>query len=198
VAYWGAKEGFITAGHVAEKANTVFYQPRYSKLNNWEVGVTAVVSEYAKMARTDSAFLDKDPESVEMNAGSIWKGTEESYTVTGPAPAPELDQVVFMQGAAMLKEQGGQIAAVDVTVKFEDGGVLEKQCLATYTSKEGDSGAPVYRKADDSNVELIGLNVGVTDADHVTPKPPAGTYAVISLWENIASELHVELKKGGA
>jgi hypothetical protein len=185
--------GFVTAGHVAMKKGNVFYQPGRGPGN--KVGAAEVVSAYKTKATSDSAFIPTARTGAKVRACSIWKdGNSAYYTVTGAAEPPAKDTDVFMQGPEEEEERAGQIAAQDVTVTFERGGVLEHQILATYASREGDSGAPVYLKDSDSDVRLVGLNVGVTDPEHVTPSPPAGSqYAIISPWACIASELHVTL-----
>lgn len=194
VATRAGQDGFVTAGHVADHAGTVFYQPRQSNVNNWTAGTTVQVSAYGARAASDSAFL-ADNTGGNLAPRAIWKSNNSNYTVTRAAPDPALGTTVYMQGAALVAERSGQVAGTDVSVTFEDSGVLEHQVLASYDSREGDSGAPVYLKGPDPNVELIGLNVGTTEAGFAQPPPdpaypPAGHgYAVISLWRHIVTDL---------
>jgi hypothetical protein len=193
--------GFVTAGHVAAPAGTVFYQPRISNMNNWTAGTTAVVSGYAVNAQSDSAFLrDGTVPPGSITRSRIWRSANSQYTVAG-VTVPVVNTAVFMQGAALAAERSGIICAVGATIRFADGGVLTGQCLASYRSREGDSGAPVYVKGADPQVSLIGLNVGATEPQYIDPPinpvayPPAddGTYAIISPWANVAAELGVTL-----
>jgi hypothetical protein len=192
--------GFVTAGHVAYHPNTIFYQPRKSDMNNWKAGTTLTVSAFQQKADSDSAFLQTDT-SGRVETCAIWKDASSAYTVTGVAASPALGTAIFMQGAAIVKERTGKVAAVDVTVTFEGGGMLEHQLLATYYSRPGDSGAPVYIKGSNPNVQLVGLNVGAASPEDADPKPDEqmypperqGWYAIISPWNNIASDLQVTL-----
>jgi hypothetical protein len=183
--------GFVTAGHVAAPVGTEFYQPRLSDRNDWRAGKTAKISEFATKANSDSAFL-ADGTGGQISLKQIWRAKTASYTVTGPADAG-LGVEVYMQGNSLVGERQGKIVAVNVSVSFEDGGVLDDQLLASYESREGDSGAPVYVKHDDTHVGLVGLNVGSTLAKDVHPKPPDGEYAVISRWARIAADIGVAL-----
>ena len=196
----GTTDGFVTAGHVATKIGTQIYQPNANQ-ERYLAGNTMTVSAWDTKADSDSAFVSIKDTPATIQRNEIWKSSDTRYTVTGVAPPPALDDEVYMQGAAKAKERKGRIVALDVSVKFEEGGVLDHQLLANYVSESGDSGAPVYRKQDDSNVELIGLNVGSTEPQYVNPAPdphryppPAGgEYAVISPWLNIAADLNVAL-----
>jgi hypothetical protein len=188
--------GFVTAGHVVESVGTKVYQPQVSGQNDWLAGTTAVVSGYAGTADSDSAFLTND---APMDDKKIWRTNTTTYTVTGTSPVPALGTTVFMQGASTkTAERSGEIAGTDVTVNFVDGGVLRHQCVATYGSADGDSGAPVYLK---DPVLLVGLNVGATEARYIDPAPDEHTYppvrdeyAIISPWANIERDLGVVLR----
>ncbi|MBV9445899.1 MAG: hypothetical protein JO345_08395 [Streptosporangiaceae bacterium] len=171
----GGNAGFVTAGHVADQNGTTFYQPRQSSVNDWMAGTTSAVTAFLGQASSDSAFLaaatlQSTSTQVGVQYNSIWKNANSNYTVTGVAAPPTVGDQVSMQGAALLAERNGQIAAVDATIAFQGGGTLDHQLLATYQSREGDSGAPVYRKLNDPNVELIGLNVGAVDTSTM-PNP---------------------------
>jgi hypothetical protein len=191
VAKLGAQDGFVTAGHVAGNVGDSLYQPEDKQA--WLAGTVEVVSAYQANAPSDSAFLAG---RTDLSRHKIWKGDTTQYTVTGTvgglAPGAEL----FMQGAALVKERTGQLALTNVTVNFGDTGVLTDQWLATYDSRSGDSGAPVYVKVGDANVRLAGLNVGATELQYVNPKPDGhqyppenGEYAIISPWANLVADL---------
>jgi hypothetical protein len=192
----GGGSGLVTAGHVAEAAGRVCYQPRrHDPPDTWAAGTVAVVSNYLGVAETDSAFLDVAPGQT-LTQNSIWKSTTERYTVTGTV-TPALGDEVSMQGAARAAERHGQICATSASVTFMDTGTLNNQYLARYASHDGDSGAPVYVKDAGLNVRLVGLNVGIAAPEDVHPPvghgyPPVnGHYAIISKWARIEAELGV-------
>lgn len=192
----GGQLGYVTAGHVADAVNVQFYQPRQSNHNDWRSGIVQVISGYAVQANSDSAFL-ADSTGGQITRNRIWKGSNTQYTVTSTV-APGLGTAVFMQGAGLVAERTGLICATAATVTFDDGGVLDNQYLATYRSREGDSGAPVYTKGADPNVSLVGLNVGAAAPGDVTPAvnqatyPPVNnSYAVISPWAQVEADLGV-------
>jgi hypothetical protein len=188
--------GYVTAGHVADAVAVQFYQPRHSDHNNWQSGVVQVISGYAVRANSDSAFL-ADSTGGQITRNRIWKGNNAQYTVTGVV-VPVPGTAVSMQGAAMAAERSGVICSAAATVTFDDGGILDNQYLATYRSRDGDSGAPVYVKGADPSVSLVGLNVGAAAPGDVAPAvnavtyPPANnTYAVISPWAHVEADLGV-------
>lgn len=189
--------GVITAGHVVGTINATVYQPRQSDMNNWEIGRATRISDYLNQARSDSAFvkLNTDISSTERR---IWKSSNTQYTVADTGTV-QLGDTVYMQGAATAQtERTGRICSVNATVRFEDGGVLTHQYLATYLTRVGDSGAPVYAKGVDPEVTLIGINVGGTEIQDIQAGAPNtntypangdSRYAVISQWENVLLDL---------
>jgi hypothetical protein len=191
VAKLGAKDGFVTAGHVAGNVGDSLYQPEFK--STWLAGTVDVVSAYQVNASSDSAFLIG---GTELSRHKIWQGNEAQYTVTGTAGGLALGTDLFMQGAALVAERTGELALTNVTVRFDDGGVLTNQWLATYDSRSGDSGAPVYVKDGGTNVRLVGLNVGAAAVGNVNPVPNGvtyppvdGGYGVISPWANVVADL---------
>jgi hypothetical protein len=203
VASRGGQQGFVTCGHVVVNADAEVYQPRQSTVNDWLVGTATVVSNYTGTANSDSAFVTA-VDTVALSPLTIWKGSSALYTVTG-LRVPGLGQAVSMQGASnKTTERFGVIAGANVTVNFADGGVLQGQLLANYLSSDGDSGAPVYVKTNDTEVELVGLNVGGTEPQYTNPQPnqgtypPAsnGTYAIISPWASIEHDLGLDPLNG--
>jgi hypothetical protein len=192
----GGQLGYVTAGHVADAVGVQFYQPRHSNHNDWRSGIVQVISGYAVQAGSDSAFLT-DSTNGQITRNRIWKGNNAQYTVTGVV-VPVLGAAVSMQGAGLIAERSGVICSTAATVTFDDGGVLNNQYLATYRSREGDSGAPVYVKGADPNVSLVGLNVGAAAPGDVAPAvnqvtyPPANnSYAIISPWASIEADLGI-------
>jgi hypothetical protein len=191
--------GFVTCGHVVEGVGVEVFQPRQSTAHDWLVGRSTVVSDYAGNAASDSAFVTR---AHGVTAGlTIWKSSSTTYTAIGIYDAPEPGTQVSMQGASTKTTlRTGDICAKNVTVRFSDGGVLRDQLLANYLSVAGDSGAPVfYPLGDGTSVLLVGLNVGAAQPGDTTPQPvgrrtaPDGTYAVISTWRNVESDLELTL-----
>ncbi|WP_233838083.1 S1 family peptidase [Paraburkholderia sp. ZP32-5] len=191
--------GFVTCGHVAVREDVRVYQPRQSQANDWLVGQVVAVSGYASIASSDSAFVSC---VTGIRERAIWKSNGTEYTVDGIYDAPARGVAVAMQGASTQTTlRTGVICAKNVTVTFDDQGVLTDQLLANYRSSGGDSGAPVFYVADGASVYMVGLNVGATLADHADPQPdqgewpPAdnGTYAVISPWMNVERDLDLTL-----
>jgi hypothetical protein len=190
------KSGFVTAGHVVSPVGTAVYQPQKSTVNNWLVGSSVKVTDFAGTANSDSAFVELAGEAT-ITADAIWKSSASVYTKTGISD-PVLGTDVFMQGAStQTTERPGKIAGKDVTVTFEDGGTLLHQLLANYLSAAGDSGGPVYVKGVDPSVLLVGLNVGAAfpqdtnpPPNEVTYPPPAnGRYGIISPWAAVVADL---------
>jgi hypothetical protein len=189
--------GFVTCGHVVGQAGVDVYQPRQSSTNNWLAGRSTVVSNYTGHAASDSAFVALAG-GVAMTPAAIWK----SYQAIGIYDAPAPGTAVSMQGASTQTTlRSGIVCGKNVTVTFADGGVLSNQLLANYLSTTGDSGAPVFYPLDGTSVLLVGLNVGATQPAYTNPPPnpavypPAsnGTYAVISPWSNVESDLGLSL-----
>lgn len=187
--------GVITAGHVVGAINNSVYQPMQSNRNNWEIGIVTHISDYTGNALSDSAFVQLNDEGEPFQ---IWKNAKSRYIVTGTGTA-QVGGAVLMQGASIKTlERPGVICSTNATVRFSDGGVLSDQYLATYLTRNGDSGAPVYIKNMDPNVTLIGINVGGTEFQYIEEGAPDqntyppnkdGMYAVISKWDNILGDL---------
>lgn len=191
----GGQLGFVTAGHSAGKVGRRCYQPNRPP-NTRKVGVTAVISAFETRAHSDSAFLSDETHG-QLTRNEIWRTTGTQYTVTGVA-TPALGDTVYMQGAEDPGERQGLVSVLSATVTFEDGGILDDQYLANYLSLSGDSGAPVYVKDANPNVRLVGLNVGACAPGDANPTPnqhtypPANnTYAIISKWARIETDLGV-------
>jgi len=191
----GGQLGFVSTGHTAGKVGKVCYQPNRPP-KTYKAGRTVVISNFGTQAYSDSAFFS-DETGGQLARNRIWKTTGTQYTVTGVA-TPALGDTVYMQGAEDPGERQGLISVISATVTFDDGGILDDQYLANYLSLSGDSGAPVYVKDADPNVRLVGLNVGSTPPGDANPQPnqhtypPAsGTYAVISKWTRIETDLGV-------
>jgi hypothetical protein len=190
--------GFVTCGHVVERVGIDVFQPRQSTARDRLVGRSTVVSNYAGNAASDSAFVTL-AHGVAADR-TIWKSSSTTYTAIGIYDAPEPGTAVSMQGASTQTTlRTGDICAKNVTVTFSDGGVLSDQLLANYVSVTGDSGAPVFYPLDGTSVLLVGLNVGAALPADTHPQPvgrptaPNGTYAVISPWRNVESDLELTL-----
>ena len=194
----GDRAGFVTCGHVAVRADTRLYQPRNSNAHDWLAGTVVAVSDYQDRASSDSAFVAS---ATDIRKHAIWKSSSADYTVDGIYDSPAAGIAVAMQGASTkTKLRDGVICAKNVTVTFEDRGVLTGQLLANYLSAEGDSGAPVFHVAGETSVFLVGLNVGVTAPEHADPRPDPhewppckGFYAVVSPWMNVERDLDLSL-----
>ncbi len=189
--------GVITAGHVVGAIGAHVYQPRQSDHNNWEIGDVTCISNYGGAALSDSAFVQLN-DGVGNTQWRVWKTANLQYTVTDTQIAQVGDDVSMQGASTQATERSGVICSVDATVRFEDGGVLSQQYLATYLTRVGDSGAPVYIKGPNPNIVLIGINVGGTAIDDIeqgAPDPATyppnadGMYAVISKWENVLADL---------
>ncbi|MGH8779296.1 hypothetical protein [Paraburkholderia sp.] len=193
------QQGFVTCGHVAVCAGVNVYQPRQSSVNDWRAGSVIAVSGYAGNANSDSAFVAGTTAIAER---AIWRSSNSNYTIDAIYDAPAPGIAVSMQGASnQTALRSGVISARNVTVTFDDHGVLTNQLLANYLSSSGDSGAPVFHIAGETLVYMIGLNVGATLPGYVQPPPntqqwpPAenGTYAVISPWMSVERDLNLTL-----
>jgi hypothetical protein len=191
--------GFVTCGHVAVQAGIDVYQPRQSAANDWRIGRVVVVTDYTGNASSDSAFVAGTTPITER---AIWRSSNSTYSVDAVYDAPARGVAVSMQGASSQTAlRSGVICAKNVTVTFDDQGVLTDQLLANYVSSGGDSGAPVFYVAGDASVYMVGLNVGATLPVYVQPAPdehlwpPAGngTYAVISPWMSVERDLNLTL-----
>ena len=178
-------EGFVTAGHVVSENNIPVFQ------GERRVGSSTEISNF-RTGTSDSAFVAFQTGITGIkNIVVSKKGTSEKLNLEVKADI-EHGTRVYMAGATRSKVRKGPIVATDATLRFDDGGVLEKQYLADYRSNEGDSGGPVYTTAGD----LIGLNVGaatkkVLKDDFPSLKKPS--YAIISKWASVVADLGLTL-----
>lgn len=191
--------GFVTCGHVAVRTGVDVYQPRRSATNDWRIGRVVAVTDYTGNASSDSAFVAGTTAITER---AIWRSSNSTYSVDAIYDAPARGVAVSMQGASnQTALRSGVICAKNVTVTFDDQGVLTDQLLANYVSSGGDSGAPVFYVAGGASVYMVGLNVGATLPADVQPAPDEhqwppstnGTYAVISPWMSVERDLNLTL-----
>jgi hypothetical protein len=180
------KVGFIMSGHVAGNGITgqTIGQATTSRL----VG-TVVTNPSLSNRVSDSAFVEKL--SSITTESKIWKSSSTFFTVTGKATSSttNIGTPVQMQGIASgLKS--GNIIGKGLTV-FDSAGTLTSQVAATYTSAQGDSGAPIFSSGT-SSVTFYGIHVGkfcIVEGGHPPCQNPLNAITVYSPWEGIKGEL---------
>lgn len=158
----GGQNGFVTTGH-AGLAGTSIYQPNSS----YPVGTITVSSGGVS---SDSAWVQYSNV-----AGQIFENSGSQPSIYGTAN-PYVGLGVTMSGITSGITTGTVQRETSLYNRFFRT-TLYNQWYADFASAEGDSGAPVYFKDANQNIQLVGLFWG------------KGTYSVFSPISNVLSDL---------
>lgn len=133
----GNRYGFVISGHAAASLGERFRYSADGRLIGDAIG-TVNKRTYYNNSTADAAFLEAEPGITITN-----KVVNHSSVAGGwPGELP-IGTLVYMQGIVSGR-QSGKIAANYETIKHNKTGItLKKQTAASYSSQQGDSGAPV-------------------------------------------------------
>jgi hypothetical protein len=166
------KKGYIVSKHLVYNLNDkTVYQPDPDVSESAAGKVTKMSGSYA-----DAAFVPYS--NVKAAVLTDYQDTERIRGINDPWPG----QYVFMCGVSS-GVSSGEIIDCWSKVNHPDLGYLYDQWRATYSSKNGDSGAGVFRKGWRHRIELVGIHWG---------KDQFG-YALLSPTSAITSELGVTI-----
>lgn len=158
----GGQNGFVTAGHIGNVGDTI-YQPGLS----YPIGTITVSSLGTS---SDSAWVQYSN-----IAGRIFESSSSQPWVYGTS-APYVGEGVTMSGVTSGVRTGTVIRETSLYNSYF-AKVLYNQWYADFSSASGDSGAPVYYKDANGNIQLVGLYWG------------QGSYSVFSPISNVLSDL---------
>jgi streptogrisin B len=158
----GGQNGFVTAGHIGSVGDTI-YQPDLS----YPIGTITVSSLGTS---SDSAWVQYSN-----TAGQIFESSNSQPWIYGTAN-PSVGLGVTMSGITNGVSTGTVIRETSIYNSFFTK-VIDNQWYADFSSASGDSGAPVYYKDANQNIQLVGLFWG------------QGTYSVFSPISSVLSDL---------
>lgn len=147
--------GFLTAGHVADDPAARVGQPGSGAGDL--VGSVIANGLLNAPFNIDVAFVALDAEGL----GSVYTVWQQggSFQIDTLTPVPTVGQACTLQGADSGTENG-LVRAVNAEVRTDPNlPPLVKVSLATYRAQGGDSGGPVFRRANGRS-ELLGIHSG--------------------------------------
>lgn len=124
------KNGLVVSGHGFPSVGNAAY---YNGVKIGEVSKTA----YKNNSKADASFV---PATGNVTITAVLKNG--GHIMSGSMLDPPVNSTVYMYGAKSGLTSG-KITSINYTSNYKDGTVIVKQCLATYSSQDGDSGAPI-------------------------------------------------------
>ncbi|WP_269851635.1 chymotrypsin family serine protease [Methanosarcina horonobensis] len=149
------QKGFLVAGHTVYSTGGIgskMYQP-YKSSSKCIGTVDRLEFEYA-----DAAFIEDDYRSVDNQI--YYRDVNQVMDVTSYDTNVQVGEYVKMSGIASGLTSSGRITDITHIQSVSGYPNLYNQCVALYDWDFGDSGAPVFRLAGTSEVEMVGIHSG--------------------------------------
>ncbi len=205
------ENGFVTAAHTFIPENTD--NPRQQRIFEDGTGSRTDV-----ITTLDKVYSNEDIRGKSADATFIPIGNE--FTISTDTLTDHMDQPITIveKGGLTLPVDTpiqmlnithtipGTIKMLDVTIRDEpdivNGTIVNHQILGDYSSKRGNSGAPIITVPEDGNARLIGVHTGklcqYLSTDNLmsswapNPNNCAVEWKVISPWEGVVGELGID------